>query len=184
MINLLPSGEKQKLVSEKKKRLATVLGFVLFVSLICLALIFLAMKYYILAETDSQRIVLEQVKKEQQTPSYLNFSAIIKDYNEKLRKLDAFNKKEIYLNHALKIITDVSSPNDLHLTNFSITRDEKNGIVKVGLSGISDIRDSVVAYKRSIESTKDIKKSYFFPQSWINPINANFSLTLEIGPNK
>jgi len=179
MINLLPLEEKQKLLFKKKERMTIILGIVVLVFLICLTLILLSIKFYILAQTDYQRSALQQTKREYQTPDFANLNSIIKKYNITLAQLDDFYKKEVYFSQTLKIITDVPEPKGLYLSNFFLSRD-KNGLVKVGVSGVSDTRDNLLIFQKNIEGDSKIKNSYFSPESWISPKNVNFSLTFEI----
>jgi len=181
MINLLPLEEKQKSLLRKKERLAIVLGIVVLVFLICLALILLSIKFYILTETDYQKNILEQNKQKIQSSDFINYSDIIQKYNGVLSQLDSFYKKEIYFNQALSIITDVPSPKGLTLTNFSLSRD-RNGMIQAGVSGISDTRDDLLIFQKNIEEDNEIKNSYFSSESWISAKNVDFSLTFEISP--
>jgi Tfp pilus assembly protein PilN len=179
MINLLPLEEKQKLLSKKKEKLTMILGIIVLVFLVCLTLVLLSIKFYILAETDSQKNILEQTQKENQTPDSANFNGIIQKYNGILTQIDSFYKKEIYFNQALDIISSVESPAGLYLTNLSLKRDE-SGKIKVNVSGTSDTRDNLLLFKKNIEGDTEIKNSYFSPESWISPKNVNFSLSFEI----
>lgn len=179
MINLLPLEEKKKLILRKKEKLATIWGIVVLVFVICLALILLAIRFYILAETDYQKSLLSQAEKEVQTPGFENLYSDIQKYNATLSQLDSFFKKEIYFNRALEIITGVSCPKGLFLTNFLLQRNA-GGTIGVNVSGISDTRDNLLLFQKNIEAAKEIKNSYFSPASWINPKNVNFSLTFEI----
>lgn len=183
MINLLPAEEKQKLISEKKEKLAIIWGIVVLVALICLTLILFSIKFYILAETDNQRFILGQTEKVLKTPDFINFTATIKKYNTTLAQIDSFYKKEIYFSQALKIITDVPSPEGLNLTGFSLNRDEK-GNIQAEISGTSDTRDNLLAFRKNIEQDLEIKNPVFSPESWISPKNVDFSLTLEIDQNE
>lgn len=183
MINLLPLEEKQKLLLFKKEKLAAIWGIVVLVFLICLTLVLLSIKFYILSETDYQKNILAQNEQQNQIPDFANLNGIIQKYNATLAQLDSFYKKEIYFNQALKIITDVPSPEGLYLTNFSLDRDEK-GIVKASVSGVSDTRDNLLIFQKNIEQDQEIKNPYFSPESWINPKNVNFSLTFEIDQNE
>jgi len=179
MINLLPFEEKNKLLSEKRAKLAVILVFSVLVSLISMALILLSIKFYILAETDYQKKMLEQIRKENQTADFVTFSGIIKKYNAILSQIDSFYKKEIYFSQALNIIAGFQMPQDLSLTNFSLTRDD-SGKISVNVSGKSLTRNSLLLFKKNIEQDPKIKNSYFSPESWVNPKNINFSLSFEI----
>jgi hypothetical protein len=179
MINILPLEEKQKLLVEKKKKLTIIFGIVFSVGLICLILILLSIKFYILAETDYQKNILMQEQEEYQTADFINLNNAIKRYNLILTQLDSFYKNEIYFNQALEIITNIKRPDGLYLKNFSLDRDV-NGIIKTNISGISDTRDNLLIFKKNIIEDKNIKNPSFSNESWISPKDVKFSLTFEI----
>jgi hypothetical protein len=179
MINLLPQEEKQKLLLAKKEKLFIIFGIVFFVFLVCFTLILLSIKFYILAETDYQKNILQQTEKEYQTQEFVNLNNNIKKYNGILSQLDSFYAKEIYFTQALDTIKSIPSPKGLTLTNFLLSRDAK-GLVQVSISGTSDSRDSLLIFKKSIEEDGSIKNPVFSADSWISPTNAKFSLTFNI----
>ena len=182
MINLLPPEEKQKLLLEKKEKLSLVLWLTVLVFLICLILILLSIKFYILAESDGSEYSLDQIKKQTQSPAFIDLNSAVQKYNKILSRVDSFYAQEIYFNKVLDAITKVPSPAGLYLTNFALTRDDK-GLVVAGVSGISNTRDNLIIFKQSIESDAYIKDSYFSPESWISPQNAKFSLTFKVTDN-
>lgn len=149
------------------------------VGLVCLILILLSFELYILSETDYQKIVSIQAKKDNQASDFVKLVNDIKRYNKTLAQINSFNKKEIYLNQILQTVVNVPRPAGVHLMNFSMTRDDK-GTIKGGISGISDTRDNLLLFKRNIESVEQIKNPYFSPESWTKPQNTNFSLMFEI----
>jgi len=179
MINILPPDEKRKLILRKKEKLKIIFGIVVLVSLICLVLVLLSIKFYILADTNSQNLILEQTKKENQTPELANFNSVVKKYNLILVQLSSFYAKEIYFSQALKIISDVPTPKNLYLGNFIIKR-ENDGNVQVSVSGISATREDLLVFKKSVETSPEIKNPYFSADSWIDQKNPKFSLTFEI----
>ena len=183
MINLLPLEEKQKLSLKNKEKLTIVLGIVVLVSLVCLTLILLSIKFYILAKTDYQKNILEQAEKKYQTPDFVSLNGVIKKYNTTLIQLDSFYKKEIYFNKVLNIITDVPTPKGLYLADFSLNRD-KNGIVQVSVSGVSNTRENLLIFRKNVEAVREIKNPYFSPGSWASPKDISFSLTFEIDQNE
>ena len=182
MINLLPLEEKENLFLEKKKRLATIMGIVVLVFLVCLTLVLLSIKFYILAETDSQENIFKQNQQSSQYTEQSNFINVVKGYNSTLAQIDSFYKKELYFNQALDILNRVPSPNGLYFTNFSLSRIE-NGNIKMDVSGVSATRDNLLIFKHNVEADKEIKNPYFSPESWISAQNTNFSLSLEISQN-
>lgn len=183
MINLLPLEEKQKLILKKKEKLATIWGIIVLVFLICLTLILLSIKFYILAETDFQKNILKQDQQRNQMPDFANLNNIIQKYNGTLTQLDSFYKKEIYFSQAVDIIKNIPTPNGLYLINFSLTRDN-NGMVQVSATGVSDTRDDLLIFQKNVEQDQKIKNSYFPPENWVAPKNINFSVTFEIDQNE
>jgi len=183
MINLLPQEEKQRLLLEKEKKLAIVWGIIVLVSLVCLFLLLLSIKFYIQGETDSQRNILLQVERENKISDFATVNASIQKYNETLAQLGSFYKKEIYFGQVLNIITSVPSPDGLFITDFSLKRND-GGTVKVNVSGVSDTREKLLVFKENILNDKRIIKPYFSPESWISPENADFNLTFEIHQNE
>jgi len=180
MINLLPTEEKHALLAESKKKLATIWGAVILISLICLTLILLSIKFYILTETDSQKNILKQTEQKNKTPDFVNFNSIIEKYNVTLAQLDSFYEKEVYFSQALNLINKTLIPGGLYFENFSLSRD-KNGMVNVTVSGSSITRDVLLIFKKSVEENKEIINPYFSPESWIKQKDVNFSLTFKIG---
>ena len=71
MINLLPPQEKEKLLLEKTQKLVIVLTNSFIISLICLILILLSLKFYILKELAKKSSVLYDIKEENQAKDFL-----------------------------------------------------------------------------------------------------------------
>jgi len=183
MINLLPIEEKRKILLRKKEKLALILGIVVLVALVCLILILLSIKFYILTETDSQKNSLAQVEKLKVSSDLMNFSNIINGYNLTLNQLSFFYEKEIYFSDVLDTILSIQKPDNLYLTAFSLDR-LSTGTAKVDITGISDSRDDLLIFKKNIEDNKDIKNPSFSSGSWISPKNVKFSLTFEISKDE
>ncbi len=183
MINLLPPKEKTELLLEQKKRLIIILGGIVLISLICLILVFLSIKFYLIGAVESQKIILEQVEKKQKMPDFSFFINIIKNYNELLKNIASFQEKEIYFNKALKTISQIPKPERLYLTNMSLEKDENNNRIKIAADGVSDTRENLLVFEKNLKEAK-IKNLYFSPKSWISAENVIFSLTFEVSPNE
>ncbi len=179
MINLLPPKEKEELLLEKKNKLIIILGITILIPLVCLILILSSIRFHILGEVNSQKIILEQAKKKYQTADFLTFKDIIQKDNKILVQLKSFYKKETYFSKVLKIISDIQRPKNLYLTDLALSRD-KNQKVKVVASGFSESRENLLFFQKNIEKYKEIENPYFSPESWINPQNITFYLTFEI----
>jgi len=70
MTNILPPKEKEYLRLEQAKKIVIILGFAAIVSLICLLLILLSIKYYILSAAGSQKFILQESEKMYQASDF------------------------------------------------------------------------------------------------------------------
>lgn len=179
MINLLPPAEKQKLFLKETEKIITIWGIVIAVFLVCLTLILLSIKFYILSETDYHKNILNQNIKNNQTAEFVSLSDTIKKYNTILSKLNFFYEKEIYLNQVINTITSIEKPTGIFLENYSFIR-EKDGSVQARVSGFSDTRENLLIFKKNIEENKYIKNPSFSTESWINPKNIEFLFTFKV----
>lgn len=179
MINLLPPEEKAQLLAEKRKKLIVILGITIIIPLLCLILILLSIRFYILAEVNSQKIILEQAKKEYQTPEFLSFRDIIQKNNSMLAKIEPFYKKEAYFTEVLKIISGIKRPKNFYLTDLSIMKN-KDQKIKATAFGVSQTRDDLLFFQKNIEQDSRIQNALFSPESWVNPENVRFNVTFEI----
>ena len=120
MINLLPPEEKIKLLSQKREKLVVILGITITIPLLCFILILLSIRFYILGEINSQKILLQQAEKEYQTPEFLVFKDIIQKNDKILDRIEPFYKKETYITQVLETISRIARPENLYLTNISV----------------------------------------------------------------
>jgi hypothetical protein len=143
----------------------------------------LSIKFYILTKTDAEKINLAQIKEKYETSEFVDISNMVKKHNEILNQLNSFYDKEIYFSEVLNIISNIEKPENLYLTNFSLSRNSI-GEVDVNITGISSSRDDLLVFKKNIEESKDIKNPLFSSGSWISPKNAKFSLTFKISQDE
>ena len=182
MINLLPPEEKEKLFLKKKEKLIAILVIMVLVFLICLILILSSIKIHVADEANSQKIILEQVEKEYQTPNFLNLKSIVQKYNKIIIQLKNVYEQKLYFSQTLKVISNIQRPDGLYLTELSLSRGE-NKKNKVTVAGISDSRENLLLFKKNIEEDKKIENSYLSPENWTNPKNINFNLSFEVSNN-
>lgn len=176
MINLLPQKDKDELLLLRIKNLALVFSGIILIFLICLILVLLSMKFYLLTQVDYQKFLLETTQKKYETPEISNYKAIIKKYNDSLPLVLNFYKNEKYFSDVLAIISEIPRPNGLIFT--SILLREQN---KISISGTSNTRADTIVFQKSLESQPKIKNVSFSANSWINAVNNNFDITLEYG---
>ena len=187
MINLLPPKEKKELFLKKVRRVVIILGGIILAALLCLILILFSIKIYSWGETESQKIILEQTKKEYDTSDIKDLQEIVKKHNENLLKLKNFYGKNVYSSEILEKISKVSSPG-IYLTNLSLNKpseflkdseDKKpqDNRIEITISGFSDTRENLSLFKENLEKEEGFKDVYFYPSSWVKPIDVDFSLT-------
>ncbi len=179
MINLLPPLEKKALKSEITKNLVIVLWYMFIIFLVALSLVLFSVKFYILQDENSQKVVLDLVKKQYETPESLSAKELIVKYNASLLKVDDFYKKEVYFSEALKTILETQRPAEVYFTNISMEKSKNGAGVKITILGTSDTRDNLLVFKDNIEANPKIKNAYFPPANWVKPKDIIFNLTLD-----
>lgn len=183
MINLLPTKEKEELALDRNKKLVIILGSALLIASICLILVLLSVKFYILGEAISQKFILEQAENKYQTPDFLIYKGLLESYNKNLVQLKSFYKDKTQFGAALKNILEVNRPENLYFTDLSLAKKENTNKIEVKLFGTSDTRDNLLLFKKNIEESKKIQNPNFSPESWISSKDINFYLTFEIYGN-
>jgi Tfp pilus assembly protein PilN len=176
MINLLPQKEKDGLLLIRIKNLALIFGGIVIIFLICLILVMLSIKFYILTEVDSQKFLLQATQEKYNTPEITSLKSVIGKYSASLPTVAAFYKNEKYLSDILTLISEIQKPAGVYFTNISINIQNK-----VSISGVSNTRENLIAFQKNLESQAKIKNVSFSANSWINPVNNNFIVTLEYG---
>jgi len=177
MINILPPKEKESLRLEQTKNLVIILGFVAIVSLICLIFILLSIKYYILSSVDHQKLILQEVEKQRQSPNFAEFKDIIVLYNGILPEIVSFYKEEVYSGDILSVISGIERPEGLYFNKIYIDRDTPGDKTKVSVFGFSDTRENLLLFQKKLQEESTAKNIYFAPASWINPKDINFTFT-------
>ncbi len=191
MINLLPPKEKEELISQQKKKLAIILWSAFLIAIICLILVLLSVKFYILGKSISQKFILEQVQDRHQTSDFLTYKDLLQNYNKKLIQLRSFYEKETEFSSALKNILEVKRPEGVYFTELFLNKKEDNGKIEAKIYGTSDTRENLLIFKKNFEerpgvppgSYPEIKNYNFSPESWIYPKSISFYLTFEINGN-
>jgi hypothetical protein len=180
MINLLPEKEKQALLLRRIKNLIFVLGGAAVIFSVCLILVLLSIKFYILNEISSQKSYLESIPK---NPRAENIRNAIKNYNNILPMILSFYQKQTYFGDILGTISGVKKPDGVKFSNIYLGGQGDEAKVLVRVSGTNDTRENLTLLKKNLESNSAIKNVYFSQESWINPTNASFTFTLEFAKN-
>lgn len=168
MINLLPPQYKEEFMMEETRRLAIILGFLLFFSFFSLVLVLFSIRIYFFGELQSQQTLLEIEKEKFEAKEIKDLENEIKISNQRLFLLDEFYGRQVSLTAVFdKIIATV--PQEIYLTNLSYS----DSASQVVLSGFALSRDALFQFKRNLE--KDFQDVYFSPNSWILSTDIEFS---------
>lgn len=183
MMNLLPPEEKKELALRKSAKLTVVLGSVVIIALVSLILVLAALRFYILQDLSSYESTLNATAKNDQVPDGRSYYDIIKMHNAKLAGVNDFYKKESSLSNALEAVLSVPRPAGLYFTNIAAEAVGQGGKVKIIITGFSDTRDQVLAFKSNMESNTKILNAIFPPNTWVKPADIDFYVTLEVSPD-
>lgn len=183
MINLLPEKEKQELFLGKKEKLATIFGLSILIILICLILILLSIKFYLLTEVDIQKEKLKEIESQKDISGFEEHLSIIKNQNDFLEQIDILYSDQIYFYNILNVVLNIPKPENLNFTSFALNRPDNNTI-NVSVSGTSASRDDLLLFKKNIEEVEEVKNLAFSSASWISPKDVKFSLTFQIYKNE
>lgn len=183
MINLLPQKEKEILSLKATNNLVIILGVIVIISVICMILASLAVKFSILNQEVPQKFLLEEAERKYQSPEIISLKETIQKYNKEMPKVLSFYESGLYFGDALYKISVIKKSEGLHFNDISLDGKTYVDRIKVAITGVSDSRDDLLAFQKEIEQYKEIKNIYFSPNSWINPTKSNFNLTFEFYEN-
>ncbi len=178
MINLLPPQEKEILGQKIRANMVIVLLSCTVVTLACLAMVLLCVKFYILQEIAyQQQLAAVSATKNQDTQS-VALKNSIQTYNASLLRMDHFYNNQISLSDALIHLASVARPGGVSFTSVNLQTSGSGGDVTVAISGVSDTRDNLVAFKNNLEQDSSIQQVNFPPDNWVKPSNIMFSATI------
>lgn len=180
MINLLPPQEKAKLLSLRREKLAVILGSVALIALVCLVLVLLSLRFYVLANDLYYQGVLHDIEKQYQVSQEATTKEHVKKYNSELVMASAFYKNQKYISDGLNGLLQVKRPVGLYFTNISMDNEATTKKMKLTVAGVSPTRDGLIAFKDALIASPQFNNVYFPPEAWVKPTNVVFYVTMEI----
>lgn len=180
MINLLPPKEQGELLLKKNQRLVIVLGNTVVITVFCLILVLVAVKFYILQRARDYHVNFVNREAQYASEEFANLKNIIQNYNATLAKADTFYKKQSYISDSLKTILQVQRSQGLHVESIIIKQGRDRSVDAITISGVADDRDDLLVFKKNIENSQSIKNINFPPENWVKPTEVNFYLTFDI----
>ncbi len=183
MINLIAPKEKEKLLMEKITRMIIVLWFLLFFFIICLVLVFLAVRIYAKSQLGIQQSFASSVKEEEKIEKIEEAREKAKLVNSSLEKLNSFYKDKVYFSPLIEKISR-TLPESLYLNDFSIIfirkLNEEDYTIKISLVGFAPLRENLLEFKSNLESEQDFVNVSFPASNWVKKINIDFSVSFEV----
>jgi len=186
MINLLPPKYRQKLREEQRFRLILLFGVILGTALIALSTFLLVIQVALSKERLSQESKL--ISFEERTTREDSTLGEIKNWNSKLRNIEAFKEKR----RALKEVVDEvasSLPEELYLFSLSYTpafetRKKEDKIVRtpatIAVTGKAQTREQLLSFKDALQSNLFFAEVVFPPSNWVKPQDITFSFQAKL----
>ena len=176
-INLLPQKERILLIQEEHWKLTFLLEIIFLVFLICLSLILFSIRTHVSGQVEAQKILLSQ--RELETPQLKDLEDKIKRSNLIFSNLNSFYQR---ITNPSEILEQVSQtlPLGVYINSFDFVPSDKEYLAAVALSGFSPNRETLLEFKKNLESQETFKEISFPPSSWVTPENINFSVNFKI----
>lgn len=172
-----------------------VLLVLIFIAVFFVVLIFilLVLDFYVNSQVKSLEGVLTEKDQELKGAQFQVYKDITQETNKVLGQINNFWQSGILFTPLIEKISLLTGKK-IYLTNLSFKRDSKEINVgtadspvkkkifwiEVSIAGVAKNRETLFLFKKSLEAESVFKNVYFSPSSWMKPIDAAFSLTLEI----
>lgn len=185
MINLLPEKEKKELESGKNRKVILILGILCLLFLACLILLLFLFKIYFFSQVNSQKQLLFDKERELKSiPQFQDFRQTIKETNQELVKVKNFYQKQILIAPILESLSKLV-PSKIYFTRLfiqkpEIAEEEKDYLFKINVWGYAENRENLFLFRKALSESDDFKEVDVSLQSWLEPTDIDFSLTLKI----
>lgn len=178
MINLLPPTERENLIKEARLRLFFVWGIFVLFFLTAFSLVLFSINVYLAGETSSYKILIDYEQQKSSTLEAQNTEKEIGEINKRLESLNAFYLGQPKITELLRKISELI-PEEIYLNSLSLDPVEGDGF-RVSLTGYSKTRETLLEFKKNLESDQVFKGIYFPPSNWVKPSDVNFSASFEM----
>jgi len=184
MINLLPEKEKKELGSSKNKKMILILGIFCLFFLACLILFLFLLRIYFFSQVNFQKETLANKEKELSIPQFQDFKQTIKKTNQELAKVENFYQNQILITPILKELSEFVPPKvyftRLFIQKPEIFEKEKDYLFKINIWGYAENREDLFLFQKALSENNDFKEVDVSLQSWLEPTDVSFNLTLEV----
>ena len=182
-INLLPDFQKKELATEYlQKRIFLVFVFATF-SLVIFVFIMFGLRHYVSERViDFAGVVLSR-NDDLEKASVQETKKIIANVNQDLTKIVSVQSQTVFTASFLEKIASLTSAN-IYFTNISLEKNFRKieqrtqFFADVDLKGIAKTREDLYEFRKILAQESSFENAYFAPYSWIDPVDAEFSLSL------
>jgi Tfp pilus assembly protein PilN len=185
MINLLPEKEKKELESGKNRKVILILGILCLFFLACLILLLFLFKIYLFSQINFRKEVLFNKERELKAiPQFQDFKQTSKEANQELVKVKNFYQNQILVIPILETLPKLV-PSRVYFTRLSIQKPEisekeKDYLFKISVWGYAKNREDLFLFQKALRENDKFKDVEVSLQSWLEPIDVDFSLTFKI----
>lgn len=185
MINLLPEKEKKELESGKNRKVILILGVFSLLFLACLILLLFLFKIYFFSQVNSQKQILFDKERELKSiPQFQDFEQTVKEANQELVKIRNFYQNQILIAPILENLS-ILVPSKVYFTRVfiqkpGIAEEEDDYLFKINIWGYAENRENLFLFRKALSENDDFKEVDVSLQSWLEPTDVDFSLTLKI----
>jgi hypothetical protein len=182
MINLLPPEKRRELKEEVTYHLVLILGVLLVLFCICLSLLLLSIRIYNFGEIQTQRILAESQKQEDEESPFGRIRSINNDVNG----LNNFYQNQVVFSDIIVRIA-AAPPNGIHLTSFEytpvVTTKEVMSYARVNLAGFAPTSEDLLVFRANLEQDEMFGNFNFPSSNWNEDTDINFSFDFEVYPS-
>lgn len=191
--NLLPPNQKEEIKNESLRKKISLILFFLGVNLCLLMAVIFGFRLYVSAkntDVDKKIIALDQQIK---GPQFEALKKQIDTANQNLYKISNTKKEQVSSVNVLEKISS-SLPEKAYLQYFSFQnsfKDTENKetkeiardfFAKIRMGGVTQDRETLFLFKKSLDQEKSFQNVYFDPSSWVKPSNAEFTIDFNYFP--
>lgn len=185
MINLLPEKEKKELESGENRKVILILGVFSLLFLACLILLLFLFKIYFFSQVNSQKqLLLDKERELKSIPQFQDFEQTIKKANQELVRVKNFYQKQILIAPILEDLS-ILVPSKVYFTRLfiekpEISKEEDDYLFKINVWGYAKNREDLFLFQKALSESDDFKEVDVSLQSWLEPTDVDFSLTIKI----
>lgn len=175
MINLLPLEDKkrfQKQVRSQKMGLVALFVLMGFLGLVCFFFVFSS---YVASQVAPGLEKIEMVQNFFRSEQFSSFRQGLEQTNKQTAQIKKFLDEQPSVIYILDRLTLTLPPGIYFKTLFFSKKGSQQGLVSI--SGQADTREHLYLFKQNLEAEPSFKDVQFQLSSWIQPKQADFSLT-------